>query len=83
MTCIPRRTDQWDGVHTIVVYELAGVEQEPGVDGDEVGPVELPVREIQRQGFIINSKKHTDICIKETKLRNNPPQNLAYGLQLQ
>ena len=37
-------TEKWNGSHAVVVDQLTWADEQPRVDEDEVGPVELAVR---------------------------------------
>ena len=44
MAWVGECTEKWNGSHAVVVDQLTWADEQPCVDEDEVGPVELAVR---------------------------------------
>ena len=55
MSRVSETPEKRNGTHSVVVHEVARVEEQPRVDEDEIGPVELSIGRIQIEPLVVKS----------------------------
>ena len=55
MSRVSETPEKRNGTHSVVVHEVARVEEQPRVDEDEIGPVELSIGRIQIETLVVKS----------------------------
>lgn len=55
MSWVPETAEKRNGPHSIVMHKVAWVDEQPGVDENEIGPVELTIGRLQVEPLVIQS----------------------------